>query len=136
MDILYSFTNLMAIKNSFSLILFHCSPYKIDEFNFKNGVHFGSKKSALIAGKRKLYSLKTYKNYKSNILYLYQVKIEFNTIEEVFDMGDDWFKYKDTVMIRDNLDVVSYKNKYEPDIYKSYYVVNPSTCNILEVKEI
>lgn len=124
----------MVIKNNFSLVLFHCSPYKIHEFNFEKGIHFGSKKSALIAGKRKRYNLNNYSKY--NKLFLYQVKIEFNTLEEVFDMGNDWIEYKDKVMLRDSLDAVSYKNKYEPDINKSYYIVNPVSCNILEVTEI
>ena len=122
------------------IMVFHCSPYLIDKFNFDNGIHFGSKKSAIKAGKRKLYNLKTYKGYKQNTLYMYTFIL--NTSNKVFnnhetdDMGNDWVEYKNTIMKRDNLSFISYRNKYEPDYYPSYYIINPDCIKLINTEII
>lgn len=122
------------------IIVYHCSPYRIYNFDFKNGVHFGSKKSAIKAGKRKQYMLREYKGNRDTSLFLYTFELDINkqlfNFQETDDMGDSWLQYKEHEMVRDQLDGLIYKNKYEPSIYPSYYIINPSCILLKCVQEI
>ena len=119
--------------------IYHCSPYLIKEFNFDKGVHFGSRSSALQAGKRKLYNLNKYKGYRDKSLFLYT--FELNTTKHVFnsqetdDMGNDWIQYM-SIMKRDNIDYLIYRNKYEPDSYPSYYITNPNCLRLISTQHL
>lgn len=92
--------------------VYHASTAHITEFRIPlNGLHFGTKESALQAV--------TYKRDKlenGNLFYLHKVIIDDSTVEDTFDCGEDW-RYE----IGDEVDKLwSYTNKYEPSVGKSY----------------
>lgn len=95
-----------------SISLYHASPVRIDQFDFSDGVHFGSYHSALEAALRKT----------DDIIYIHRIKfLERCNIFESEDVGskEEWDKVIDDA-IDCNCTVIKYINKYEPGTSKSY----------------
>lgn len=92
--------------------VYHASPNHITEFRIPlNGLHFGTKESAIQAI--------TYKKDKlenETIFYLHKAVIDDSVVEDTFDCGEDWRSE-----IGDDVDKLwSYTNKHEPSVGKSY----------------
>lgn len=114
--------------------VFHCSPDRILNFDFRDGVHFGGYMSALRAGDRKLDNINLKYNENQSSLFLHQLDLEVNLYWDSLDRGgaQDW---ADEIMKAriEGFDIIRYVNKYEPDYEPSYIVLNP---NIIKLKSI
>ncbi|AGG57865.1 hypothetical protein VPBG_00093 [Vibrio phage helene 12B3] len=91
--------------------VYHASLHKIDNFEIPfNGLHMGTKESALQAVERKGVQ------YETDTYYLHEILIDARSAEDVFDSGDSWRED----LQGDTSKVFSYTNKYEPSSGKSY----------------
>lgn len=106
---------------------FHASPYDFSDFQVQGqGLHFGSKESALEAASRK----------DSTIVWLYKVTLDISGFVESYDLGYNWydsFKYEPK-----HVKGYIYSNKYEPSVKQSYMTWDPETIEMIEIlsKEI
>lgn len=108
--------------------LYHASRSKIEDFNFQDGCHFGSKFSAYEAALRKVES-------SCDIIYLHQVDFDSSSLR-VFDWFDEgnsynWAKamhYADTL----GFNCIQYKNLFEPSKYPSYLMFGED-IKVLEI---
>ena len=116
----------MSISSK-SVIVYHASPCKIELFTKRNnGIHMGSLYSALQAVQRK------------NVDEVYIHKLKLNTeniIENFPDAGDDWLEVIEYLEENEKT-VLSYKNQYEPSIYKSYLCIDPKEFEVLEITHV
>lgn len=95
-----------------AISLYHASPVRIEQFDFSEGVHFGSYHSALEAALRKT----------DETIYVHRIKfLERCNIFESEDVGskEEWDKVIDDA-INCNCTVIKYVNKYEPGSSPSY----------------
>lgn len=95
-----------------AISLYHASPVRIEQFDFSEGVHFGSYHSALEAALRKT----------DKTIYVHRIKfLERCNIFESEDVGskEEWNKVIDDA-IDCNCTVIKYINKYEPGSSQSY----------------
>jgi hypothetical protein len=95
-----------------AISLYHASPVRIEQFDFSDGVHFGSYYSALEAALRKT----------DKTIYVHRIKfLERCNIFESEDVGskEEWNKVIDDA-IDCNCTVIKYINKYEPGSSQSY----------------
>lgn len=121
-----------------SIIVFHSSPDRIENFQFERnknivGVHFGGIYSSLEAATRKFENDDQY-NSDLNI-YIHKCILTYcsNEKTEVDDLGStiDWEDFA-IEMQDNNLSVAEYKNLYEPDIVSSWYILNSKHIELVE----
>lgn len=102
--------------------VYHCSPIQIDSFNYEKGVHFGGEQSALRVGLRKL-------EYEGlDFVFLHHCTLNISNFVNEDDLGSNWYE-----SVENTFDLYKYTNKYEPDIYASWYTCNPTLCSINKV---
>lgn len=96
--------------------LYHASRSKIEDFNFQDGCHFGSKFSAYEAALRKVES-------SCDTIYLHQVVFDPSSLR-IFDWFDEGnsYNWSKTIHYVDSLgyNCIQYKNLFEPSAYPSY----------------
>ena len=111
------------------MLVYHCTPDYIHEFEFNYGVHFGGIISALEAGIRKHQKI-AHKIF-TECIYLHICKLDVDSqfVEEVEDIADGWHTKLSSGK------VYKYINKYEPDINPSWYVYKDNCIVITEVIE-
>lgn len=99
------------------LFVYHCTLSSITTFDYRRGVHFGGRISALQAAFRKL------PPNEYAFFHLYSCKLESDKFYDSEDVGckEEW----DKVIVKakkEGYKVIRYRNKYEPDSYPSYLV--------------
>lgn len=114
-------------------IVYHCSPDLISKFDFRDGVHFGGLTSALEAGSRKFASHSMDKRNEN--LYVHRCVLEDTPTFISEDVGHTlaWFDVADRAE-DSGYSVIEYRNKYEPDVHPSYYVLDGSLIHIKDVE--
>lgn len=107
--------------------LYHCSPVKIEQFDYSNGVHFGGLYSALEAGLRK----------GSDVLYLHTVDVQFDSCYETDDVGNaEAWSLEIKKALEVNFNIIKYRNKYEPDSTPSYIILDKSLVKSLSIESL
>ncbi len=110
------------------MILWHCSPVKIDKFYIPfGGLHFGTYESALCAGLRK-----------SKVLYMHKCMVPVGIQVPVLDLGNAEAWEEEMKYSINEGDTLVYNNKYEPSTSPSFVVMKKELCEqiiILEVSE-
>lgn len=106
-------------------IVYHCSPVCIDSFDFTHGVHFGGKMSALEACLRK----------GVDKMFLHTCLLRLQNVTETLDLGSviGWDRLA-LEMRSEGFYTARYTNKYEPDISPSYFVVESSVIEVVNVE--
>lgn len=119
------------------MIVYHAS---LDDFKvFKvteQGIHFGSKESALIAVERKaeqIAELHGISKYPKSF-YLYKVELDVSSFVDEFDQGYDWAKSFEKEI--DSIKGYVYNNKYEPSTKPSYITWDLDTIKIIDKREL
>lgn len=115
------------------IIVYHCSPDKILNFDFTSGVHFGGISSAYEAVYRKLDNIDESQEY----AYVHSCKLKLKNIIDVEDVGnyEEWLIQKQRAE-EDGKAILRYKNKYEPDSKPSYFVLDSSLISIVSIETI
>lgn len=109
-------------------IVYHCSPVRIEKFDYSRGVHFGGKLSAYEAALR-------HKNV--GTLFLHKCSLSLQNVLETSDLCEvrGWCGLA-LEMRSEGVSVASYVNIYEPDFSPSYFVVQEGVVEIRQVMEI
>lgn len=108
-------------------ILYHCSPTKIEQFDYSNGVHFGGLYSALEAGLRK----------GSEVLYLHTVNVQLESCYETEDVGsNEAWSLEIQRALEAKYCLIKYRNKYEPDSIPSYIILDESLVKVLTIESL
>ena len=69
-------------------------------------------------------------------VYIHKLKLNTENIIENFpDAGDDWLEVIEYLEENEKT-VLSYKNQYEPSIYKSYLCIDPKEFEVLEITHV
>lgn len=107
--------------------LYHASPVLIEQFDYTNGVHFGSYESALQAALRK----------STDVIYVHQVITTHNKYYLSEDVGG-FNRWLDVIYQAEEYgyDVIGYKNLYEPSTSKSYIFINDKYITIQNVQKL
>lgn len=107
--------------------LYHASPVLINQFDYTDGVHFGSYESALQAALRK----------STDVIYIHEVISTHSEYYPSEDVGgfDRWLDVIDEAH-RDGYDVIGYKNLYEPSPLYSYLFTNDLHITIHNVEKL
>lgn len=110
--------------------LYHCSLSCIKNFNFDHGVHFGGKFSALEAALRKT-------SAPEDTIFIHHCNIDIHSFMEIDDQGcfENWLIWKD-IALNQNIDIIRYNNKYEPDFSPSFYILKNRIVSIFQVEKI
>lgn len=115
------------------MIVYHASLSLIKKFNFfnKNGVHFGGLMSAYEAALRKCTSME-------EDIKIYKCRLNLNNnffLSDDVGSHDEW---KNVIIEtkNQNISIIKYQNKYEPDITPSFIVLKEGFIEILEVSTI
>lgn len=117
--------------------IYHCSPDKILEFDFRFGVHFGGFFSALEAGYRKLNNLKMKYNCEQEIVYMHTCILDEDKVYVCDDVGGfDAWNIEIERARKLGFDVLKYKNKYEPDMKASYLVLNKNLIQLVKIETL
>lgn len=117
--------------------IYHCSPDKIEEFNFDFGVHFGGFFSALEAGYRKLCNIRHWEDVKQEIVYMHTCILDESKVYVCDDVGGfDAWNIEIERAIKLGYDVLKYKNKYEPDVQASYLVLNKNLIQLVKIETL
>lgn len=107
--------------------VYHASLHSFDVFEVtEQGIHFGTKESALQAIERKIID--------HEYFFLYEVLLDISQFVEEYDQGYDW--RSSFINEPDNVKGYIYKNKYEPSNDLSYMTWNPSVINIKNITKI
>ena len=108
------------------LYVYHASLSSIQKFDYSDGVHFGGRISSLQAVHRKL----GFGEYA--FVYIYTCSLLVDKFYDSEDVGckEEW----DKVIVKakaEGYKVIRYRNKYEPDSYPSYLVLESSILTVL-----
>lgn len=108
--------------------VFHTSPIKFTEFDFKNNqIHVGDFLAALTVAERK------------NCTYLYRCELNI-TAKDIYESEDvgNYEKWKEVIADakKAGKKVISYHNKYENSLEPSYLVIDPSVLTIQKIQSI
>ena len=108
--------------------VFHTSPTKFTEFDFKNNqIHVGDFIAALTVAERK------------NCTYLYRCELNITTkdIYESEDVGN-YEKWQEVITEakKEGKKVIAYRNKYENSLEPSYLVIDPTVLTIQKIQSI
>jgi hypothetical protein len=107
---------------------YHCSPVKIDQFDFTTGCHFGGYLSSLEAALRKR---------SEGQLFIHRVKITYRKSVMVDDLcNKQAWDTQCSDMRKAGVSVAVYRNIHEPDFTSSYFVVDPKCVEITDVTVI
>ena len=102
------------------MIVYHAGLSVIKKFEIgSNGVHFGGLMSAYEAALRKC------DQEGKDIFFVHQCKLRFERMLVSDDLGchEEW-AYAIQDAIKNNVDVIKYVNKYEPDLSPSFILLN------------
>lgn len=109
------------------ITLYHCSPVRIEQFDFSNGVHFGGLYSALEAGLRK----------ETEILHLHTVELSCKSFYETDDVGNAEAWAVEVQRAKElGCSVIKYRNKYEPDSTPSYLVLDGALIETTNIESL
>lgn len=106
--------------------VYHASPVEINLFEVtEQGIHFGSRESAVEAVSRKVNPGEKF--------FLHKVSLDISKYIESFDMGYNWKE----MFENEHPDITGYvyTNKYEPSTKKSYVTWCTDTIKILEITQ-
>lgn len=108
--------------------VFHTSPTKFIEFDFKNNqIHVGDFLAALTVAERK------------NCTYLYRCELNV-TSKDIYESEDvgNYEKWQEVIAEAKKNDkkVIAYHNKYENSLNPSYLVIDPSVLTIQNIQSI
>ena len=119
------------------MIVYHASLHSFDEFKVTDqGIHFGSKESALVAVERKAEQIVELhgESARPAKFWLYTVELDTSSFVEEFDHGYDWAKSFEKEI--DSIKGYVYTNRYEPSSAPSYITWDADTIKSFSKHEM